>query len=199
VVIFRSIINSDCYNSNLTYKCMYESSFPKILQNNNTKLAMLSAVFVGIMVFLVPELVEDAQARIEATASTTAGPFSNVAGQLIDGDWRTQPRLVGPIIFWETTGSGIFGGSERGIVTANVGLFGQVTFVFSNPSRGANTCETVVNSGPFQGSCTITQGNSAQAVFHVYPQAQQSESSYCGILNKFGSEHTEVIRDKLNC
>ena len=66
-----------------------------IIKKRTTQLTVLSVVFVGLMmVFLVPSLVEEAQARIDATAISFAGSFSTIKGEMSDGHFVTNPHTV---------------------------------------------------------------------------------------------------------
>jgi hypothetical protein len=80
---------------------------------------------------------------------------------------------LGTTIQWSTISSAIISGSERGKVDVDVALtqepgqpIGHVTFFFNNPAKGANTCD-VQYRGVVRASCSITQGNAAQAEYLV--------------------------------
>ena len=53
---------------------MNEYDILGILQKRPTQLTMLSVVIVGMMVFLLPSLIEEAKATVTARATSTAGP-----------------------------------------------------------------------------------------------------------------------------
>ncbi|WP_458719223.1 hypothetical protein [Candidatus Nitrosocosmicus sp. R] len=52
----------------------------EIIQKRTTQFTVISVVFVIVVIFLVPALVEEADTIISAKATSTAGPFSNVWG-----------------------------------------------------------------------------------------------------------------------
>jgi hypothetical protein len=173
----------------------------ELMQRRTTKLAVLSVVFVGMIVFLVPTLVEEADAIITAKATSTAGPFSNVLGYLEEGLWTAKPKLDNEgNLFWVTRGKGWpFPGTERGYVFADVGQYGKVQFLFNNPASGQNDCYAVA-SGPIQATCHIPpRGSIVDATYTVSPKGQENGNSYCEILNKYGGEKTKDIREKLHC
>jgi hypothetical protein len=185
---------------------MNKTEAVEMLQRRTTKLAVFSAVFVGIMVVLVPILIEEADARITATAITLDGlSYTNVRGEMFLGKFVSGPTIVGPNIKWVTMGSGIIGGgNEWGKVIAFVEGprlgGGTVEFQFFNPARGENTCSTKVDGGGSIGaSCNITQEVHATASYRVFSTSGENDNIYCNILNKFGGDQIKVIRDKLNC
>ncbi len=79
---------------------------------------MLSVVFVGMMVLLVPALVQESHALTTTTAVSQVGQFSDVKAQIFSGQSPLPPRVVGPVIGWMTTGN--LDGNERGVVSAKV-------------------------------------------------------------------------------
>jgi hypothetical protein len=145
---------------------MNELCLVKMIQKSTTKLAVFFIVIAGMMVFLVPGLIEEADARTTATAISHVGPFSDVEGQLFAGSFNLNPIRVGSTIHWETNGisSNL---NEIGIISAKVDGF-DVYFVFNNPNQGPNSCQAAVSpSGPIHATCRITQGNFATAVYQV--------------------------------
>jgi hypothetical protein len=56
---------------------MNKTDLVEIMQKRTTQLTVLSAAFVGIMIFLVPALIEEADTRINAKATSIIGPFIN--------------------------------------------------------------------------------------------------------------------------
>jgi hypothetical protein len=134
---------------------------PCTIHNKTTKLAVLFAL-VGAMMIVVPMLIEQAYARtvgyVQSRSIFSDPHFTNVIGKLTAGKWIHLPRLLGTGwgIEWETAGSGVFGGNEKGTVEADFGGR-HVIFSFSNPSKGANTC-SIENTGTLtHKTCTITQ------------------------------------------
>jgi len=92
-----------------------------------------------------------------------AGSF--VAGPRPPG-WPFEP--ITNELIWTTIGSGLYG-NEKGYVAADVGPSHiPVSFHFSNPARGSNTCSGE-RAGPVIVTCTITQGVHANARFTVIP------------------------------
>ena len=133
------------------------------VHNKTTKLAVLFAI-VGAMMVVVPMLIEQVNARTVGYAQSDriySDPhFTNVIGKLTAGKWIHQPRLLGTGwgIGWETAGSGVFGGDEKGTVEADFGPGRHVIFFFSNPSKGRNTCSIENTGTPLtHKECTITQ------------------------------------------
>jgi len=184
---------------------MNKTKFLEIMQKRTTHYIVLSAILVGVMLlFLTPNLVIEAQARFDANAVSSAGPFSNVEGKMEpdSGHFVTKPYLYnyGYSINWVTTGGGIATGDEKGTVEANVGNYGKVTFSFNNPISGRNTCDATAVSPSLNAFCMVGQGNVASILFTVLPKSQTNTNSYCDILAKSGNlEQTKVIREKLRC
>jgi hypothetical protein len=126
---------------------------------------VLSVIFLLVAtMFIVPAITEKALATIFGNAVSTRGDFHNIGYHISPGFFVCLPmpciKNYGNVLQWKTTG---LGGSERGYVSARVGT-AQVFFHFSNPFRGPNTCSV---EPPGQGSCTITQGNTAHANFQT--------------------------------
>jgi hypothetical protein len=200
-VISLGIINSDCYIYYSNYHCMNKTEIIEIMQWRTTRLAVLSVVCLGMIVFLAPGLIEEAEAAISARATSTVGDFYDIRWQMFEGRFFGTPVHIGPVLTWATIGTSTpwGGGNEVGRVIADIGERGTVVFHFNNPARGENTCRTQVLSGPYQATCTITQGIAATATFRVTSIAQENNNSYCDILNKLGSDQTKAIREKLRC
>lgn len=123
------------------------------------------------------------------------------------GKWVSEPVTHAKEINWATRGS-TFAGAEAGTVTTYVGqdkgmtkeLIGQVSFSFSNPIQGDNTCTTRVISGPLKVNCTMGQGPIAVAKYTISLNSPQSQSSHCDILSNLGGlDQSEIIREKLHC
>jgi hypothetical protein len=138
--------------------------------------AVLSVMFILVgMMFLVSVITEKALASINATAFTRLCCFSHVRAHLYAGSFLLGPGAPGipgtPIkneLTWITLGSGLYG-DEKGYVAADVGPSHiPVSFHFSNPARGSNTCSGE-RAGPVIVTCTITQGVHANARFTVIP------------------------------
>jgi hypothetical protein len=120
-----------------------------ILKMDKRQTAVLSVMFIVVgMMFVVPAMIERAQAIISATAHTNRCCFSIVRSHLNFGLWTVRPKLVSPTeIFWSTRGKTFpFPGTERGYVVTDVGPghIVQVTFHFNSPSLptlgNPNTC-----------------------------------------------------------
>ena len=136
---------------------------------------VLSVMFVLVgMMFLASAITEKAQAKTIGSAISHNGAFSNVQGHLDAGQFRncddftfkTVCQRTPTTLDWDTIGKPV-GGDERGYVTADAGGI-HVTFHFSNPAKGANTCRGEPST---QVTCTITQGVYARAEFTVHPIA----------------------------
>ena len=145
---------------------MNEWSIEEMMQKTPTKLAVLFVLAGVMMVFLIPWLIVEADARITATAISHVGSFSHVESHLFAGSFNLNPIRVGSTIHWETNGisSNL---NEIGIISAKVDGF-DVYFVFNNPNQGPNSCQAAVTPpGPIHATCRITQGNFATAVYQV--------------------------------
>jgi hypothetical protein len=183
---------------------MNKTVIVEIMQKRTTILVVLSAVFAGVMVFLVPMLVDEADARINAKATSLIGPFSNVKVDLFAGKFWTSPRQPSPnVVTWETWGGPPFGGgSEIGRFSADVGGQGdRISVDFANPrfGGGPNTCDPGQPHFNFRVTCHISSGLYSSLTIIVSPRVQQNDNSYCDILNKFASDQTKAIREKLRC
>lgn len=186
---------------------MNKTDVVQILERRTTKFAILSVAFVGLMVFLVPMLIEEVDARINAKATSLVGPFSNVKVELSKGSfWRSPSQPIPNVVTWETWGgkpwSPIGGGSEIGIFTAKVGQPGlpEVRVHFANPSSGPNSCSVSDHLAPYKTTCHITSGLSASLTITVTPRVQENNNGHCDILSKFGGiDQSKAIREKLHC
>ncbi len=181
---------------------MNKTDIVEIMSKRTTKLALLSVVFVGMMVALVPMILEEVDARTNAKATSLIGPFSNVKVQLDRGSFWTSPRQPSPnVVTWVTWGGCPFGHcSEIGRFTADVGSgLPRVSVAFANPGAGPNSC-SVADHIAYRTTCHITQGVSASLTITVTPRVQENNNGHCDILNKFGGiEPMGVIREKLRC
>ena len=187
---------------------MYKTDIVELMQRADTKLVVLSAVLVGaMMVFLIPGLIEEAEAVVHGRATAPAGTtFSDLIGTMSDGRFTSGPRLAegGTQVIWSTAGSTFLGSNEKGWVIANVRQSGEVIdrvfFGFNNPILGQNTCTPIADPGPLKVTCQIPpRGNTVTATFEVTFRNQDNGNSYCDLLNTFGGEQTKAIRDKLPC
>jgi hypothetical protein len=134
---------------------------------------VLSVVFVLVgMMFLVPAITEKALAAIDAFVvvdKILLCPhlvcFTNIKGHMFEGRFVKAPTgRTG--INWITAGRGLFGGTERGYVTADTaGQRGPVTLHFFNPAKGTNTCSVEPSD---RGKCTIGQGAIVEARYVVF-------------------------------
>jgi len=148
---------------------MNKTDIEEIMSKRTMRLVLISVVVVGMIVVLVPGLIEEAEARTKAIVYnySTFGPFfSNVKGFLDAGKWVETPNIFGPGLSWITKGSGFFGGDEKGRVLADLGPGRHVTFHWSNPSSGDNTC-SVQWTGRVSASCQITQGPIAEVIYRI--------------------------------
>ena len=184
---------------------MNKTDIVEIMSNKTTKLAAIF-VLVGamMMVFMVPMVSENADARTNVHAKSTAGPFSNIKVQLFAGKFVFGPIHYPPDqVRWETWGGNfpVGGGSEFGRFSANVGGPNNIVVIdFANPARGPNTCKVLEVHGGIDAKCTISGGNWAIADFTITPRVQQADNKHCDIIDKIGGiEQTNVIREKLHC
>ena len=161
------------YSSILQHGLMNKTGISQscMICDKTTKFALLFAL-VGAMMVVVPMLTEQAYARTEGRANTLSTfdpPFTNVIGKLDAGKWLIHPRVIagGLAIEWATAGSGLFGGDEKGSILANVGPSRHVTFSWTNPDKGPNTCKTQWNGNLGAAPCQITQDSWAHVTFKV--------------------------------
>ena len=117
----------------------------------------MAFVLVGMM-FLVPAITEKAMGETHAQAPDY-GHYQNYddpkaccsshldAGQFGSSEGSCYPSCTPSVYYsyiqWTTKSTGIFGGSETGYVKASIKQgsgTGIVTFTFSNPISGQNTC-----------------------------------------------------------
>lgn len=182
---------------------MNKTDIVEIMSKKTTKLALLSVLVVGMMVFLIPMVAEEVDARINAKATSLIGPFSNVKVELSRGSfWQSPSQPFPNVVTWVTWGGCPFGFcTEIGRFTANVGPgLPEVFVTFANPSSGPNTCSASDHIAPYRTTCHITQGISATLTILVTPRVQENINGHCDILTKFdGIEQTGVIREKLRC
>lgn len=182
---------------------MNKKDIVEIMSKKTMKLALLSVVFVGMMVVLVPMIIEEVDARINAKATSLIGPFSNVKVELSRGSfWQSPSQPVPSVVTWVTWGGCPFGFcTEIGRFTANVGPgLPEVFVTFANPSSGPNSCSVSDHIAPYRTTCHITQGNSASLTIIVTPRVLENNNGQCDILSQFdGIEQTEIIREKLRC
>jgi hypothetical protein len=132
---------------------------------------MFVVVTAAMMIFLVPMLLEQAHAFTEAFVSFNGlGPgFANVRGHLEAGEWVKKPQLFGngQTILWSTRGEFPLNGDEKGRVDADVVGVGHVTFFWSNPDSGRNTCDARA-TGLLHVSCSIPpRGHLVDAIYRV--------------------------------
>jgi hypothetical protein len=179
---------------------MNKTDIVEIMSKRTTKITVLSTVFVGMMVFLVPALIEEAEARINAKATSLIGPFTQVKVDLFAGKFWTSPRQPLPnIVTWETWGGPPFGGgSEIGRFSAVVGSH-PISVDFSNPrfGGGGNTC-TPNQHFLITVSCHISSGLSSSLTITVAPRVQTNDKGYCDLLDKLGDQ-SNAIRERLHC
>jgi hypothetical protein len=179
---------------------MNKTDIVEIMSKKTTQVAVLSVVIVGMMVVLVPMLIEEADARINGIAiASQPGTFSDVRGQMLTGFFLKRPTIEnnGAQVSWITSGGGF--GSESGSVFGRAG--GEfVVFGFSNPARGDNRCFHDTESTKVVITCSITQGNNADATYRVSFIGQENNNKYCDLLSKFGGiDQSKLIKEKLHC
>jgi hypothetical protein len=181
---------------------MNKTDIVEIMSKKTTKFSLLSVVVVGMMVVLVPMIIEEVDARTNAKATSLIGPFSDVKVQLSRGSFWTSPSQPSPnVVTWVTWGGCPFGHcSEIGRFTANVGSgLPKVDVTFANPGSGPNRC-SVADQFAYRTTCHITQGVFASLTITVTPRVQENNNGHCDILNKFdGIDQSKVIREKLHC
>jgi uncharacterized membrane protein YgcG len=135
---------------------------------------VLSVIFVLVgMIFLVPAITGKAEAIIRATVllhgQAAKLTWTLLAAEMIHGAFTERPTQKGDQIAWTTHGFIIppFGGDELGFVKYSTAA-GDVTFLFSNPFTGKNTCKITVENPALHGDCKITQGPTASAFYNVF-------------------------------
>lgn len=187
---------------------MNKADIVKFMSKRTLKFAVLSAAFVGtMMVFLIPGLIQEAEAVVRGQATAPPGTtFSDLVSSMSDGRFTNGPRIVegGTQIVWSTAGTSFLGGDEKGWVTANVRQSGEIIdrvyFGFNNPVIGQNRCTPIADPGPLSVTCEMPpRGNNVPATFEVTFRNQNDGNSFCDLLNTFGGEKTGAIREKLRC
>lgn len=146
------------------------------VHNKTTKLSILF-VLVGAMMIVIPMPIEQVNAKTSAIAVidsfTHHAVYTNVKGRLDAGRWIQTPTVHGggSSINWITAGPLPFGGNEKGQVDADVVFasapdqpIDHVTFFWTNPRSGPNTCNVKV-TGDISLVCHISQGDSANAIY----------------------------------
>ena len=170
---------------------MNESCLVNLVHNKTTKLAVLIVLVGTMMIFLVPLLAEQVYARTEGIAKCLGNnepPFSNVIGKLTAGKWKVHPILLdnGCRIDWITVGSGVFGGDEKGTITADFGGGGHVTFTWFNPDNSNSFNRCAINwTGKLYARCSIRtpagepSGPFAIAKFFVHQECREGGPYKC--------------------
>jgi hypothetical protein len=153
-----------------------------------TTVLAVALVLVGMM-FLVPAITEKAMGEIHAQVPDY-GKYQNYddpkaccsshldAGQFGSSEGSCYPSCTPSVYYsyiqWTTISTGVFGGSETGYVKASIkggSGTGIVTFTFSNPISGQNTCGISIAASnittPLNPHCSITQGNVAEAGYCI--------------------------------
>ena len=182
---------------------MNKTDIVEIMSMKTTKLAVLSAAFALMMVFLVPVLTEEAQANVNAESSLPPGlRFSSlsVGLQVDEGRSRGPPVNYGQYIAWGTIPS-VPSGPEKATLSAWVDNFGRIYFSFNKPTSGEPTCEVKFSdSSRLRGSCNFLQIESGPTFvnFEVQFKRQQNTDYLCDFLAKFGGlEQTKIFSKKL--
>jgi len=136
----------------------------KMVQKSTTKISVL---FVLMFIGLVLVLTEKALGITDATVISGVGNLYFSSSHLDDGKFTSEPEK-GPssIVSWQTTGTGIFGGDEKGYVKYDLPGYGIATFYFSNPASGSNSCGI---DAPLvlAAKCSITPGVHAYAKYNI--------------------------------
>lgn len=177
---------------------MNEPNILAIIQKRTTPLVILSTIFVGVMVLIVPTLIEEAQAIIFAEARSMPGLFFSYisAVKMDEGRLDGTPDRSSDLIRWATVPS-VPSGPEKGTLSAWINNFGRVDFSFNKPTSGENTCGVKFSGPGLTGSCNITQAEIPFAKFEVKFKSQQNTNNFCDLLTKFGGEQIKFIQDKL--
>ncbi len=152
------------------------------------------------MVFLVPSLIEETQARIDAKVFPPL-IFHDIKYKLEQGIILQKPHYENGLLTWRTIGSPIPLGNEKGSVEVEYADEpGKIMFYFANPLIGSNSCDAVSNNPNYRAVCWISGGINAEADYALFPIGQQNTNNYCDILTKFGGiELSKVIMEKLHC
>jgi hypothetical protein len=169
--LINDLRNCRNYHTDSIVMVIYESCMAR---NKTTKLAVLF-VLVGALMIVVPMLIEQVYARTYGGARTfppdRGTTFTNVKWHLDAGKWVRQATLHtnGHLITWETTGRGVFGGLEKGWISADFGRGAHVKFFRTNPDFGKNTCSIEARGFVVNYPCDITpsEGPTATASYIV--------------------------------
>src|SRR6476661_5884943 len=108
-----------------------------MLEKSTTKLAVFLTIFFGAKIILVgPLMTEEVQAHTTSQAISHYATFSDVKGHMQAGKFLKAPTHEHDIT-WQTVGTNVIGGDERGHVSAKVGPSDdrvEVKFHFFNPN-----------------------------------------------------------------
>jgi len=151
---------------------MNKAGVIEFMNKRATQLAMLSVVFVGMMLFLAPSLIEEAQARITASVTSDKPMKGGASDRLYSGVWVDAPVIHdgGLTMSWISAGE-IGDGNEKGWVGVYIGNWDKIGMGFENPAKGENTCyinNSNSNQEIYDVSCTITQGNFAKVTYEIH-------------------------------
>ena len=84
---------------------MKKTDLVEIMQRSATQLVLLSVVFVSmVMVFLIPSLDGEAEAKIDAQAFAPPGTtFTDLQGIMLSGKFYAVPNTIlgGTLALWE--------------------------------------------------------------------------------------------------
>jgi hypothetical protein len=160
---------------------------PVLVHNKTTKLAVLFAI-AGAMIIVVPMLVEHVNALTTGSAACSGNnepPFTNLVAKLEKGKWKVQPKLLdnGCRIEWQTAGSGVFGGTEFGTITADFGGGGKVSFIWFNPDGDEKNGCGIKWTGKLRAWCQIlTPAGVTSGPFAIakYLVSQDCEGRFSG-------------------
>ena len=136
---------------------------PVLVHNKTSKLTVLF-VLLGAVVIVVPMLIEQVYAKTFAIAQVKGpGKFGDFIGQMSEGKFIQGPTLSDDKkqIIWQTQGDPE-GGNEVGRVKVAFDD-GFVTFIWSNPTFGKNTCSVLYFAGTFA-ECKINENGEGATV-----------------------------------
>jgi hypothetical protein len=147
-----------------------------VFLQQNFQITKLTVVFVLVlgMMFLVPVITGKALGETLAQVFRTNVDFTGKTYYLDAGVFVNSPpsdAFNNDKVYWSTTGTGFYG-DEKGYVQYHVqdknkNDLGTVTFEFSNPAKGTNTC-SVRGSPGIATKCSITQGVHATLNYCVW-------------------------------
>jgi hypothetical protein len=143
-------------------------------KRQTAEITVAFVIIVGMM-FLVPAITGRALGETLAQVFRTNVDFTGKTYYLDAGSFVNSPppdAFNDNKVYWSTMG-GLIWGDEKGyvqyhVLTKDKKDLGTVTFQFSNPAKGANTCSVHASSGDVATKCSISQGGYSTVNYCVW-------------------------------